>query len=282
MAIITFMSHERKETGQTLSLAAVATQLAIEHNYRTLIVSTSFADKILENCFWDYEKSNMSAISNQMEIGSKVGVESGVEALTRVLAGNRTSPEIIRNYSKTILKDRLDMLVSPRTTDYQEYASITPNYADILQMANRYYDMVIVDLSDRLPPNDMNNILQISNLVVVNITQRMECIDNFLKLREENEFYKGKNIMLLIGRYDSFSKYNIKNITRYLREKRDVNAIPYNTLFFEACSEAKILDFFLKIRNITDETDRNYVFLKETKNVIATIIYKLQELQMKI
>ena len=42
MAIITFKSNEIKETGQTLSVAAVATQIAIEHNYKVLLVSTNF------------------------------------------------------------------------------------------------------------------------------------------------------------------------------------------------------------------------------------------------
>ena len=40
MAIITFKSNEIKETAQTLSIAAVATQMAIEHNVKILVVST--------------------------------------------------------------------------------------------------------------------------------------------------------------------------------------------------------------------------------------------------
>ncbi len=284
MAIITFMSHERKETGQTLSLAAVATQLAIEHNYKILIVATGFQDKILEDCFWHYSKEQNTPIINstEMRMNAKVGVDSGVEGLSRVLAGNRTSPEIVRNYSKIILKDRLDVLASPVTTDYKEYAEITKNYADILQTANQFYDMILVDLSNRMPEQSTNAILQMSNVNVVNITQRLESIDNFLQLRQDDDFYKRKNIMLLVGRYDNFSKYNIKNITRYLKERKEVNAIPYNTLFFEACAEAKIIDLFLNFRNITDETDRNYIFIKETKSMTDALIYRLQELQMKL
>lgn len=40
MAIITFWSNTKKETGQTMSIAAVATCMAIEHNYKILLVST--------------------------------------------------------------------------------------------------------------------------------------------------------------------------------------------------------------------------------------------------
>lgn len=40
MAIITFWSNTKKETGQSMSIAAVATSMAIEHNYKILLVST--------------------------------------------------------------------------------------------------------------------------------------------------------------------------------------------------------------------------------------------------
>ena len=87
--------------------------------------------------------------------------------------------------------------------------------------------------------------------------------------------------MLLLGRYDGHSKYNVKNVTRYMREKKLVLAIPYNTLYFEACSEGKVIDYFLKLKNI-DENDRNYFFISEVDRAYHAILLKLQELQMKI
>lgn len=278
MAIITFKSNEIKETAQTLSIAAVAAQIAIEHNYKVLLVSTNFKDKTLESCFWEVDKKTpLVGVVNK----PAVGIESGVEGLMRVMASNKTSPEIVKNYSKIILRDRLDVLPSPSITEYKDYENISAVYPEILQLANRYYDIILVDLSKRMSEQYANNIVQISDVVVVNLTQRLKSIDDFIELRENDEFYRRKHIMLLIGRYDSFSKYNTKNITRYMKEKKPVNVIPYNTLFFEACSEAKIIDFFLKIKNI-DESDRNYLFVKEVTNMGNNIIYKLQELQMKL
>ena len=49
MSIITFVSEDIKETGQTISISAIATAMAIEHNYRILLFSTEFIDKTLEN-----------------------------------------------------------------------------------------------------------------------------------------------------------------------------------------------------------------------------------------
>ena len=278
MAIITFYSKEKKETGQTLSIASIASEMAIEHNYKILLVATGYKDKSLEDCFW---VSGKNAFKPELA-GKNVGIESGIEGLTKILASNKTSPEIVKNYSRIVLKDRLDVLESPNATEYKDYANIASLYKDVLQVANRYYDLVFIDLSKQMPKEAEDEILKISDIVFVNLTQRLKTFDDFMELRDQDDFYKKTNVMLAIGRYDKFSKYNNKNITRYLKEKKPLAVIPYNTLLFEACSEGTIIDFLLKIRNITDEADRNYAFLKEIGEIDKKIIFKLQELQMKI
>ena len=67
-----------------------------------------------------------------------------------------------------------------------------------------------------------------------------------------------------------------------MKEKKELSTVPYNTLYAEACSEGAIIDYFLKIRNITDETDKNVLFEKALEQTGSNIIYKLQELQMKL
>ena len=279
MAIITFKSNEFKETGQTLSLVAVATQMAIEHSYKILIISTNFKDQTLENCFWKLDKKN-KPIFTDFQIRTFVGVDSGVEGLIKALVSDKSNVGIVKNYSRTILRDRLDVLVSPDTKNYEEYTKTSSNYPEILRMASRYYDLVFVDLSNRMHEKEAEDILNISDLVIYNITQRLKTIDDFIELKNSDENYKKSNIMLLLGRYDAHSKYNIKNVTRYMKEKKMVLAIPYNTLYFEACSEGKVIDYFLRLKNI-DANDRNYYFISEVTRVAETIIVKLQELQMK-
>lgn len=278
MAIITFKSNEHKETGQTLSLVAVATQMAIEHSYKILIVSTNFQDQTLENCYWELDRLNKPIIADPK---ANIGVDSGVEGLIKILASNKTSTEIVKNYSKTILRDRLDMLLSPKAENYNEYIQICREYPEILKVADRYYDLVFVDLTNRMNEKEAQDIVNISDIIVYNLTQKLKSINDFIELRENDEFYRRKNIILLLGRYDSYSKYNIKNITRYMKEKKQLLAVPYNTLYFEACSEGKVIDFFLRLKNI-DEADRNRLIANEATKVDDAIIYKLQELQMKI
>ena len=278
MAIITFCSNETKETGQTMSLAATAAYMAIEHNYKILVISTDFNDLSLENCFWEYDKIRKASTIKKDE---KVGIESGIEGLIKALISNRTSNEIIRNYSRIVLKDRLDILLAPTTKVYQEYIQIAESYTDILQTAKRYYDLIFVDLSKKMPRKVAAEILKLSDILVINMTQRLKTINDFMELRETNDFYQRKNVMLLMGRYDKNSKYNIKNVTRYLKEKKMISVVPYNTLYLEAASEGGIIEFMLKAKNVTDELDSNNIFIKELKKLDENIIFKLQELQMK-
>lgn len=280
MAVIAFWSNEEKETAQTMSMVALSTYMAIEHNYKILNVSTNFKDETLENSFWDLSKMQqlLKTISNN---ASQVGLEAGIEGLTKIINSNKTSTNIVSNYTKSVFKDRLDVLCAPKTKNYEEYRQIAELYPNILQVANRSYDLVFVDISKKMAKEQVKQILELSDIIIVNLTQRLQTIDEFIKLREENDFFKNNNILLNIGRYDKFSKYNIKNISRYMREKKDVHVIPYNTLFFEACSEGKVREFFLRLRKL-DPEDRNAIFIQEVARLTKDLIYKIQELQLKL
>ena len=62
MSIITFISEEMKETGQSISVSAIATAMAIEHNYKILLFSTEFIDKTLENCFLNSNNEHLETL----------------------------------------------------------------------------------------------------------------------------------------------------------------------------------------------------------------------------
>lgn len=279
MAIIAFWSNEEKETAQTMSMVALSTYMGSNHNYKILNVSTNFKDETLENSYWDLSKMEQ-LVKTISKDSNQVGLESGVEGLIKIINSNKTSNNIVSNYTKVVYKDTLDVLCAPKTTNYDEYRQIAELYPTILQVADRSYDFVFVDISKRMPKEQMKRILEIADVIIVNMTQRLKTIDEFMRLREENDFFKKNNILLNIGRYDKFSKYNIKNITRYMKEKKDVHAVLYNTLFFESCAEGTVAEFFLRLRSINEE-DRNIAFLEEIKRLTKDLIYKLQELQIR-
>lgn len=280
MAVVTFWSNGKEETAKTLSIAAIATNMAIEHNYKILLLSTNYNDDTLENCFWEKPKTKKSLI-DLAPPGAVVEFDNGIEGLAKAIKSNKATPELISNYTKIVFKDRLDVLLSIKSGSYDEYKRLRDIYPDILQAANQYYDLIFVDINKGLDSEFIRDILKKSDLVITNLTQRIKIIDDFMEIKEKEKMFSKGNNMLLIGRYDRFSKYTAKNIARYMNTKQEINVIPYSTLFFEACNEGKVADFFLRYRTI-DESDRNAVFLKEVKKVTENIDYKLQELRMKM
>lgn len=278
MSVVTFWNDGREQTGKTLSIAAISTYMAIEHNYRILIISTGYRDDTLNQCFWKEKKvkRNFGLFGpNTNEI-----LEEGIVGLAKVVKSNKLSPENITNYTKIIFKDRLEVLqgFKGETSDYDE---LEKTYPDIINLANSYYDLVFIDLDNEMNSSIREMVLANSDLIVANISQRLTSIDRFMETREKTPILNSKKTLILIGKYDKFSKYSIKNITRYMGEKNKVSTIPYNTLFFEACEEAKVPDLFLKIRNV-DEEDINGFFLSEVKRTSENIMYRLQDLAMKM
>lgn len=283
MPIITFWSNTKKQTGQTMSLAAIATSMAIEHDYKILIISTKYNDNTLELCFGSMDK-NKTLLKKLMQ-NPGMAVDNGIEGLSKMAYSSRMTPDSIQNYTHVIYKNRLEVLygykeVSDRPTK-EEYLKVKDKYKDIIYNASKFYDMVFVDLDKGLDDEMTTQVLKISDIIVVNVEQKMEMINDFNELIHSQNSLKPNNVILNIGRFDSHSKYSIKNISRYIGMKQDILAIPYNTLYFEASSEENVADLFLKIRKV-DDADRNATFVKQTKEAAEKLIYKMQELQMRM
>lgn len=278
MSVVTFWNDKKEQTGKTLSAVAVATYMAIEHNYKILVISTGFNDKTLDNCFWKEKKAKKNF--GIFGPNTNVAMENGIEGLSKMVKSNKIAPESITNYTRIIFKDTLEILQSFKG-NRENYEEIKEHYVNIIDLANKYYDLVFVDLDMELGNDVINTVLENSNLIVASLSQRLTSIDSFIEKREEMPILKSKKTLILISRYDRDSKYTVKNISRYMGEKNKVSTVPYNTLFFEACEEAKVVDLFLSIRKISED-DVNGMFLSEVKRTAENIIYRLQDLAMRM
>ena len=276
MAIISFWSNEKAETGKTSAIAAITTYLAIQHNYKILILDTKYNDYSYQDCYWQEDKT-----LNLIRKGSsKTNIASGITGLSKAILSNKTSPEIITNYTRIVFKDRLELLteVDSEPDDYEIHKSL---FKEIAKIASKYYDLVFIDIDNNIGEDNVNSLLEISDIVVPIISQKLRQINNYMKIRQEMPALQNKLLIPLLGKYDKNSKYTAKNISRYIKEKDRICAIPYNTLYFEACNEGNVDDFFIKFRKINPK-DKNALFIEEVKKSAETIIYKLQELRMRM
>ena len=274
MSIITFMNNDQKESGQSLSVAAIATLMAIEHNYKILIISTDFNDKTLVECFFDSNKNGN--LKNLFTKSLNANIANGLEGLIRMFASNRADKDVIGSYTKPILKDRLDILESPRTNDYKEYVNISTYFSQIAEVANSAYDIVFVDLSKKMPLENQKKILDLSTLVIVGLNQNQNSMKAFETLKLENEFFRRKNVLLFIGKYNMNSEYTAKNIGRYLKEKNTPLVVPYNILFADHCADSKILDYFLAIKEYKLGQGKEQFFCTQVRDTIERIDYLRQ------
>lgn len=275
MAIVTFWSECKKEIGQTSTAIAVATQMAIEHNYKILLISTYNTNEI-DKAFWSKEKAK-KGLAGIFENTKKVNIDAGIQGLSKVALSNKLTPELITNYTRIVFKNRLEILDGYVNTE-EDYQNIIDIYPEIILQASMYYDIVLVDLNRELTNPSIKKIIEDSHIIAYGINQKMNELDEYVM----SPIVQGKkNIIPYIGKYDKNSKYNSKNVSRYIKSKGDVVYLAFNTLFSEACEEGTVADLFLKLKQIKGE-DKNLKILQESREISESIIYKIQELELKI
>ena len=276
MAIVSFWSDGKGETGKTASVAAIATQMSLENNFKILIFNTKHNDITMEDCFWN--TVNVDTRLNFKETG-KTDIDTGIKGLSKAILSNKTSPEIITNYTRTIFKNRLELLADSNILK-EEYDKQRTLFKEMIRMANKYYDLVLVDLEGDINDTVISGILEISNIVVPTLSQSLRKINNHLKAKKEDRILSKENIMVLIGRYDKKSTYNLKNVARHIGEKQ-IYGIPYSTLFFESCNEGKVADYFIKFRK-AKPSDNNGLVVNSVREFSEHLVEMLKVFQANI
>ena len=274
MSIVTFWGSGKEQVGKTLAVVAIATNMAIEHNKKILVVSASYNNDTLKNCYWNEETTKKNSIFTPK---AGVELENGIEGLAKIIQSNKATPDLITNYTKVVFKDRLEILLGFEEKTLSTSEEVAKIYSDIVQVAGKYYDMVFVDLDNEINSIGADEILKKSDLVIAMTSQKIASI----KTMQEKKIALPQNkVMLIIGRYDRRSKYTIKNLTRMFKEKKEILTIPYNTLYFEASQEGGVPDLFLRLRRIEDKNDGNFFFIEQVKKATQEIINKIQEDKM--
>ena len=271
MAIVTFWGTGKEQVGKTLSVVAIATNMAIEHNKRILLISASFNNETLKNCYWtnqDDKKSKMFIEKNGVEL------ENGIEGLAKMVQSNKISPQNIIDYTKVVFKDRLEVLLGFETKEGISEEDIGKIYAGIIQVASHCYDIIFVDLDNEINTAQAEEILKKSDLVVNMVSQKVSSIK---AMQNKAKIESIKKEIYLIGKYDKKSKYTVKNLSRLVGSKGEFLVLPYNTLYFEASQEGNVPDLLLRLRRIEDKNDENAFFMENVKKVSNEIEKGIQK-----
>lgn len=284
MSIVTFWNEDKGQSGQTLASVAFATRMAIDRNLKILLISTSYQEHTMRNCYWTDTFKKKLKLDNK----NNVAAESGMEGLARLINSNKLESTVITDYTHVIFKNRLEVLSSfvgnedrTREEKLEDYDKMVDCYIDLIRTANQYYDIVIVDLDKRMKEQNRREILNASDLVIYVATQRLISVDKYNELRKDDEIVKSEKCIPVIGMYRRELKYTKKNIMNYIGEKKDLGLIPFSTLFFAAAEETTVTDLFLRLKKIKDTTNESYFFMSEVKKLVDTSLDKIQELKKK-
>lgn len=278
MPIITFWSNNKKAIGQSVASSVAATTMAMEYNYKVLLVSVDFFDDTLEECF-GLQQTNTELIKTLVNT-PKMNLESGINGLLKIAQSNRVTPEMIKDYTKIVYKNRLEVLYSSTNKEI----SIEEQFVylkNIILNSSQYYDYVFLDLKKGTDHQQVFDILDISDVIILNTEQGTKTLEQFFELEQTQKYINKGQVLWNICRYDRKSKYNIKNLTRTVWKKQNIYNIPYTTLLFEATKEGTLAELLLKIRTLKNE-DKNTELLANAKKLIEDILTKYQELRTKL
>lgn len=280
MPIITFWSNCDKAIGQTVSASIAATVMAMEHNYKVLLISADINNDSMEYCFGAQE-SNIDIVKSLIKT-PQINLNSGINGLMKLADSNRVTPEIVHDYTKIIFKNRFEVLYSPMNViDENEKNNLMNNFKNIIMNASRFYDQVIVDLKKGMKYNQELEILGMSDVVVENIEQGVKTIKNFIATNETKTLLNQNKVIWNICKCDKNSKYNAKNITRNVLKKQPVYETDYNTLVLEAAQEGNLAELLIRFRTLKIE-DENSLFVSKAKELVEGILLKYQETRMRI
>ena len=67
-------------------------------------------------------------------------------------------------------------------------------------------------------------------------------------MKKNKDLLSPEKVMPLLAKADDKSKYNSKNVSRFIKSRKEVNSVPYSPIFMEAASEAGVANFYLQCR----------------------------------
>lgn len=259
MPLVSFWSTETSsQVSTTATTIAVAMMLATKENYKILVTQTHYSDFTLESAF----QGKSSSIDTS---------DTGIDALDRLLRSGKLRPESIPNYAVSKLKGKLEVLYGTFKNDRDSYSRVLETMPSIIDQAKQFYDIVLVDLNKGSDTEEVNKILQQSDLIILGMNQNMEILKKIFKDMQTVRILQEKKVIPVLGRYDRYSNYQDKNIARKFNYKKKIYTMPYNTQFFDSCNRGTVIDFFIANSRI-DVSDRNGFFMSKVDELEKAVM----------
>lgn len=259
--LVGFWSPYHGQTCTTSSLVAVGTYIGITQNIKTLLMHSKFDKSNLENAF----------LSKHEDI-EVLFDETGIDSLQRLAKTNQLTSENFTDYTKTLIKNRLDLLVGTNKASREIYAKILDTLQYILVCAKKCYDLVLCDVNAGIQDEITNKILECVDLIVICLNQNVQVLEAFFTKKEWLPVLDKKKYTILLGNYDRSSKYSARYIKRLFDYSGKIYTIPRNTDFMDAYNDHGVIQYFFANHDTSNKDSDNYFFICEVRNISKWII----------
>ncbi len=267
MAKIVFWSPEEGVSGCTHTAIAVSSLMGITHKTSSLLIDANSNARKIASSFTYYDDLVNANSFNDSNMG--------MNAIMRLIKSNKLSPDIIQNYSKPVLKGRLDILYSAianTTTEARENLLSMPLIA---KNADELYDLVFIDLPKTTSDDIALKVMEQADVIICVIPQEIEKLTKTLKKINSIDELKNKTKIYVLGDYESGSKYNIFNVKLKFKIPEPCYVLPHNYVFADACNDGNVLDFLYKNINAPAK-DYNGDFMLRATEIVEELVKTLK------
>lgn len=233
---IAFWSNMHGQAATTANAVATACFMSMKTSYRILVTHNHVEMNALEHYL--LRKREQAAI-RMLDYTNQ-----GLDALIRLYKNGRLRPEMIPDYTWSLMKNHgLDLLFGSvkRESLYAENQDLLLN---IFMCAKACYDLIILDLHSGLEGTNSRKLLENSDIIVCCLSQNRALLDDFRRTMEEHPVLLGKRVAYVISRFEPESSLTLGNIAReYDLDAKSLFPVPYHVGFMDACNNGRVFDF---------------------------------------
>ncbi len=242
--IITLLNYMHGR-GNSANCIATAVNFSINYKSNCIIIDSDYEKSLLSNAF--FSNSDVNSLKN---------LDYGIDSIANLIySKHRIDKEDFDNYTKSIIGGRLSFLPGSSKVSRKLYNELLiKTMPKILDNAKDCFDMVFIDVNSGVENTLSKKIISVSDLIIVTLEQNEKVLNDFFK--NGTEQLKGKDYVIMLGKYDENCKCSAKYISKTFKFKGDIFTVPYNTHFLDAINNSNVYEYFYKnnlsIRKIED------------------------------
>lgn len=258
MKTIALWSPLPSGSGTTALAATLPLVLTLEFKLKTLLLHGGASGERVEQAY--------SLRRQPLDHSLVTFQDHGMSAVERLAASGRLLPENIRDYTTSLLPERLDLLEGSREMNLVYAGKQDGLMTQVIDTAIRGYDVIVADAGNGQPSTVDREILNDADLILVGLNQNLRSLESFLEHGMMFDCLQDKEIGIVIGRYDRLSHCTIQNVKRRFGVKGIVEGIPYCSQLTDAWNMRAVQGYIQRGRGGMDRKreSRLYQALRNT------------------